>query len=228
MKPKSADFNSYIEVIDQEIKKRKYKWNLTSLAWLDFDDVSQIIRLHIFNKWSQYDQSKPIQPWLNRIISHQISNLIRNLHTNVARPCLRCDASKSQDTDGCRIYGKQCNDCPLFADWTKRKQSAYNIKIPVSIEHHVNEVSMISDNETEMTSKINQIHEKMKEILKPIEYQVYEGLYILHEDEDKVAKKIGYISNENGRNPGYKQIKNIKKTILEKFKKCMEKGEIDA
>ena len=36
------------EAHDQEIQKRRGKWNLKSLAWMDFDDISQIIKLHIF------------------------------------------------------------------------------------------------------------------------------------------------------------------------------------
>jgi hypothetical protein len=67
----------------------------------------------------------------------------------------------------------------------------------------------------------------MKEILKPIEWKVYEGLFILNEDEETVAKKLGYISNEKGRAPGYKQIKNIRKNVITKVKKYLTSGEID-
>jgi hypothetical protein len=224
-KKKKPNYNDYKEVIDAEIAKRKYKWNLNSLPWLDFDDVAQIIRFHIFAKWDKYDSSRPIQPWLNAIIHNQIRNITRNIYGNYTRPCLRCDAA--EDNDGCKIYHKQCEACPLFADWKKRKLPAYNIKLPVSIENHSNEVHNISDESTDISSQIQKIHQKMKEILKPIEYKVYEGLFILHEDEGIVAKKLGYISNEKGRPPGYKQIKNIRKTIIVKIKKCIDLGEID-
>jgi hypothetical protein len=222
---KKPNFDDYLAIIDTEIAKRKYKWHLDSLAWMDFDDVSQIIRIHVYTKWHQYDPARPIQPWLNAVISSQIKNLIRNNYGNYARPCLRCDAA--EDNSGCKIYGTQCNSCPLYADWQKRKQPAHNIKLPVSIENHTNEVREISDNSHDVTEQINKIHKKMKEVLKPLEYQVYEGLFILHEDEAKVAEKLGYISNEKGRTPGYKQIKNIRKMIITKVKKCMVSGEID-
>ena len=39
-KPKRPQFEECIDIIDQEIKKRRNKWNLTALAWMDFDDVS--------------------------------------------------------------------------------------------------------------------------------------------------------------------------------------------
>ena len=38
---------------------------------------------------------------------------------------------------------------------------------------------------------------------------------------------MGYKTNEQGRNPGYKQIKNVQKRIITKAKKLLEKGEID-
>jgi len=38
---------------------------------------------------------------------------------------------------------------------------------------------------------------------------------------------MNYKSSEEGRLPGYKHIKNIKKAIIEKVKKVLEKGEID-
>ena len=57
------------EAIDNEIRKRRGKWRLTSLAWIDFDDVSQIIRIHIYKKWEQWDQERPLLPWINKIIT---------------------------------------------------------------------------------------------------------------------------------------------------------------
>ena len=210
-------YEDYLEIIDLEISKRRYKWTLTSLAWMDFDDVSQIIRIHVHNKWAQYDPARPIQPWLNAVITTQIKNIIRNNHGNYARPCLRCDAAEGEK--GCKIYGKQCDSCPIYADWKKRKQSAYNIKLPLSIENHAHEIHQISDETHDVSNQVDKVHKKMKEILKPIEYKVYEGLFILNEDEDVVAAKLGYISNEKGRPPGYKQIKNIRKTVIAKVKK---------
>ena len=71
------------------------------------------------------------------------------------------------------------------------------------------------------------MHLKMNQILKPNEWIVYEGLYIKNLEEDEVAKKLGLKSNEKNRKPGYKQIKNLKKSILRKAKECIEKGGIE-
>lgn len=224
-KKHALPFEHFLRIIDEEISKRRNKWNLTSLNWMDYDDVSQIIRIHIYKKWHLFDQAKPIQPWLNVIISHQIKNLIRNVYSNFARPCLKCYAAT--DNNGCKIYKEQCEACPLYANWKKRKEPATNIKIPVSMENHSDEVRNIFDNASNVFVHIEMANEAMKKILKPLEYQVYEGLFILHEDEATIAKKLGYISNEKGRNPGYKQIKNIRKSIITKFKKALKDGVID-
>ncbi|NDG33354.1 sigma-70 family RNA polymerase sigma factor, partial [bacterium] len=91
---KKPSFESLIDVIDSEIIKRKNKWNLTAINWMDFHDVAQILRIHIHKKWHLYDHKKPLAPWVNRIISNQIKNLIRNNYSNFTRPCLKCAAAE--------------------------------------------------------------------------------------------------------------------------------------
>ena len=213
-------FEDCIQTIDAEIKKRKNKWNLTSLAWMDFDDVSQIVRIHIFKKWDLYDQSKPLGPWLNRIISNQIKNLIRNNYGNYARPCIKCAAAEGERE--CSIYQKQCSSCPLYSHWEKSKKGAHDTKLPVSLENHSQEVySMITDSfDVELSSAT--LHKRMKKVLKPVEWKVYELLYIENKEEKEVAKKMGYVTSEKNRSPGYKQIKNIKKSIIKKVKIILE------
>ena len=74
-KTKRPKFEDCIDVIDVEIAKRRSKWGLTALAWMDYDDVSQIIRIHIYKKWHLYDPSKNLLPWIRTIISNQLKNL---------------------------------------------------------------------------------------------------------------------------------------------------------
>jgi len=221
-KPK---FDDYIEIIDQEIIKRKNKWALTSLQWLDFEDVAQIIRIHIFKKWEQYDSSKPIQPWLNRIITNQIRNIIRNSYSNFVRPCLRCAAALPDD--GCSIYIEQCSRCPLYQTWEKKKKNAYNIKITVPMTSHEHEVKENWEEGIDIEASAQRLHKRMKVILKPLEWKVYEALFINNEDEKKVAERLGYITNEKNRHPGYKQIKNIRKIIIDKAKKIISDDQVD-
>ena len=218
-------FEDSIDVIDKEIIKRRNKWNLTAISWMDFDDVSQILRLHIYKKWHLYDSSKPLSPWLNKIISNQIKNLIRNNYGNYCRPCLKCAAAEGGDL--CNIYGKQDSTCPLYANWEKTKKTAHDIKITVPLEYHSREIFDMQNNQKDITHSIVSLHKKMKRILKPLEWKVYKCLYILDMSEEDTAKEMGYKTTEKNRSPGYKQIKNIKKSIITKVKDSIEKGEID-
>ena len=218
-------FEECLDIIDQEIAKRRPKWTLTSITWMDFDDVSQMIRIHIHKKWEQYDPTQPIEPWINKIISRQIQNIVRNNFSNFARPCLKCSASMPDN--GCELYEKQCGDCPLYKVWEQRKKSAYDIKLPVSMEYHAHEVSEKFDSSIDTMNSIVKLNRKLKDILKPGEWTVYESIFIKGETEADVAKKLGYRSNEVNRTPGYKQIKNITKSIIAKTKKLIRDGDID-
>jgi hypothetical protein len=222
---KKPTFESSIESINSEILKRKSKWNLTAINWMDFSDVSQILRIHIYKKWHLYDHKKPLAPWVNRIISNQIKNLIRNNYSNFTRPCLKCAAAEGED--GCAIYGTQCNNCPLFANWEKSKKNAHDTKLTVSIENHTQEINDMSINNFNMEETAKNIHIKMEKVLKPIEWKVYNYLYIEGKDEEQTAKLMGYRTSEKNRIAGYKQIKNIKKIIILKVRKHLYNGDID-
>jgi RNA polymerase sigma factor (sigma-70 family) len=221
----SLTFESKIKEIDFEIQKRKSRWRLTSLSWMDFDDISQILRIHIYKKWHLYDPSKPLAPWLNRIISNQIKNLVRNHYGNYARPCLKCAAAESDNL--CSIYGSQGSDCPLYVNWERTKKVAHDLKVTLPIDNHYREVVGRESQQNYGEESITKIHKKMQSILKPLEWKVYDFLYIKGYSEEKTAKLMGYKTSEKNRSPGYKQIKNIKKSIIEKVKKSLQNDEID-
>jgi RNA polymerase sigma factor (sigma-70 family) len=222
---KKPTFESSIDSINSEIIKRKNKWNLTAINWMDFSDVSQILRIHIYKKWHLYNSEKPLAPWVNRIISNQIKNLIRNNYSNFTRPCLKCAAAEGDD--GCAIYSNQCNACPLYANWEKSKKNAHDTKLTVSIENHSQEINDKPIDNFNMEKTAQNIHNKMQKVLKPIEWKVYQHLYIEGKNEEQTAKLMGYRTSEKNRIAGYKQIKNIKKIIIVKVKKHLYNGDID-
>jgi RNA polymerase sigma factor (sigma-70 family) len=222
---KSKTFEECLDAINCEITKRRHKWNLTAIAWMDYDDVAQILRIHIHKKWALYDQTQPLGPWVNRVISRQIKNLIRNVYSNFSRPCLRCAAAEGES--GCRIYAKQCADCPLYATWEKTKKRAHNCKLPVSLENHSQEVFDMTDDNVDITRAASQLHEKMLKSLKPIEARLYDLLYIQNKTEEEVAKIMNYRTSEKGRAAGYKNIANVRKAIITKAKKLIAQGEVD-
>ena len=223
--PDAPTYEDNIPFIDAEIAKRKNLWNLSSIAWMDWDDVAQLIRIHIYEKWHLYNPKRPLGPWLNKVISHRFKNIVRNLWGNHVRPCLRCAAAEGENL--CKIYTTQCNACPLFAAWEKSKKKAYDVKFALPIEHYLNEEEISYHDEQNIDSIALAIHKRMEVLLKPSEWVVYKLLFIDHVPEEEVAVRMGYKSNENGRRPGYKQIRNIRKAIMDKVKKALRNDEID-
>jgi hypothetical protein len=219
-------FEESLKEIDEQIARARNKWNLTVLSWLSYEDVAQQIRIHIWKKWDLYDPEKPLGPWVNRVIQNQRRNIIRNLYTNFARPCLRCGAAEGQT--GCRIYHEQCVACPMYKEWYHTKKHAYDCKLPVPIDNQYEEASQnVQTRSIDIDESAGRLHRKMQEVLRPVEWRLYKCLYIEHQDDDAAAKMLGYTTNETGRSPGYKQIKNLKKAIIAKAKKVLENGEID-
>lgn len=215
-------FEECICIIDAELAKRKSKWRLSAIAWMDYEDVCQKIRLHIFNKWTQWDPNRGLLvPWVNRIITNQMTNLVRNNYSSFSRPCLQCP--HNQGGNLCELYNTQCSECPAYAKWEKSKKSAHDIKMPISI----NESFLNHDGEGESTSidikdsyhyvdyekDIEKIHHKMKEKLTIVEWKIYNFLFIEHKTDVEAARLMGYKTSEKNRSPGYKQIKKIKNKI---------------
>lgn len=224
---KSKDtFEDRIQDIDREIAKRRSRWQLKAITWMDFDDVAQIIRVHIHKKWKLWNQNRDLLPWLNRVISHQIRNIVRNVYSNYSRPCLRCPANQGEDL--CSIYHKQCSDCPLYAKWEKSRKRAYDIKLPVSIENHQQEVSERHDTRLDIEKAAKVLHGRMEKVLRPVEWRVYKALFIEHKSEEQVADEMGYRTSEKGRAKGYKRIKLIKNTILARAKEILQTDGIEA
>ena len=221
MSKKQLAYEDCADIIDNELAKRRHKWFLNSVAWLDFDDVCQIIRAHIHKKWAQWDQERSLEPWLNRIISNQLKNILRNSYGNYVRPCLNCPFNQSGMADGdseglCGFTpsNMQCNECPLYAKWEATKKDAYNTKMALTLENHKHEVgSMPEQDFLDIDGSLEKIHHYMKLELNEKKYKIYKMLFIEHMDESEVAKKMGYKTSEKGRSAGYKQIRNLKKSF---------------
>jgi len=221
--PPYITYEDKSDVIDEELRKRRGKWFLKSLAWIDYDDVAQIIRAHIYKKWEQWDQSRPLKPWLNRLITNQLKNILRNYYSNFVRPCLNCPFNQSPNLEdgkealcGFTSNGLQCNECPLFAKWEKTKKSAYDIKMAHSLESRPQEVGAMSGDPFLLEHAERKLHTEMQKSLNERQFMIYEMLFIQNLTEAEVAEKLGYRTNEKGRKAGYKQLKNLKKQFKEK------------
>jgi len=220
-KRQKLQYEEKAEIIDKEISKRKSKWRLTAITWMDYDDVSQIIRAHIFKKWDQWDQSRPIEPWLNTIISNQIKNLLRNNYQNFAKPCSGCPFNDQSETNGCSFTHTKMQDdnCPLYKKWARHKKNAYNIHLAVPIDAYNGDNSSQTNYMLTIDVMIEKVHSAMETNLSEKHYKIYKMLFIDSMSEEEVADVLGYKTNEVGRKRGYKQIKNLKS----KFKKIAKK-----
>lgn len=216
MPNKLFTFEDKFDIICKAINKKRNKWHLNAITWMDFDDVSQIIKLHIYKKWSMWDQSKPLEPWIGRIISNQLKNLVRNNYTNYVRPCLSCPHNLGEDQCSLTNNGFQNNDCVLFHKWEKTKKTGYDLKMPLTIENHKQEIESCIDNAPFSFSGVELLNFEMQKALTCKQYTAYVMLFLENKDEEDVAKYMGYKTTEKNRMIGYKQIKNLKKLFREK------------
>ena len=219
-------FEEKCDIIDKAILKKKNKWHLTAITWMDFDDVCQIIKLHIYKKWDMWDQQKPLEPWVGRVIANQIKNLIRNNYTNYARPCLSCVHNTGED--GCAISptGFQQNFCHIYAKWEKSKKSGFDLKITLPLENHQKEAEEKKDIEYFSFSSIEFLNSEMKKVLTEKQYTAYVMLFFENKDDEEVAKYMGYKTTEKNRMIGYKQIKNLKKFFKQKAIEILKNKDI--
>jgi RNA polymerase sigma factor (sigma-70 family) len=227
IKKQQETYEDYSDFIDQELAKRRKNWFLTSVAWVDFDDVCQIIRAHIYKKWTQWDQSRPIKPWINKIIANQMKNILRNHYSNYARPCLNCPFNSDAEYNLCSFTasGEQDTTCPLYKKWAKSKKNAYNIKITLSLENHINQIENSAESilGSDIESSTQKLINELKKQLNSRQYQAFDLLFIQNLNDEEAALAMGFKSSESGRKAGYKQIKNLKKTLKDKAVNILQK-----
>jgi RNA polymerase sigma factor (sigma-70 family) len=221
-------FEDKREDLDQLLLKYRPKWQLSALAWLDYDDVCQIIRLHIYNKWHLWDQSRPFRPWASMIISNQIKNLIRNNYTSFAKPCLRCKYNMGGTLCDWTKSGDQDRTCADFDKWKRKKERAYNIKLPLALDEGV-----ATQNTSSIKDQVNypvassKLHELVMTQLSERHKAIYVMIYIEHKDESDVAKRFGFKGDSTKRKTiRYKQISNLKKKFYRIALKIMEDHDI--
>lgn len=201
------------DIINLAILKQKYKWRLNAVKWFDFGDVEQIIKSHIAKKWHMWDQTRPLEPWIGRIISNQLRNLIRNHYGNYVRPCVNCQFARGE---GCTktLSTKQDTSCGLFAKWFKSKRNGLELKIPLSTEDFSKEIQNRAYTNFDFDVALNRLDKQMKEKLSDIHYCAYRMLYFQKKTEEDVARYMGYKISPEKNKLGYRQVKNLKKKFL--------------
>ncbi len=219
-------FEEKLPIIEIEIRKRRSKWQLNALKWMSFEDVEQIIKLHVFRKWDMWDQSKALEPWLSRIITNQIRNIIRNNYTNYVKPCMNCPYNLGDDFCALNISGSQDSSCAKYATWEKGKRHGFNIKLPLELENHTREAEEIPWNQVDFSQSISLLNQEMEKVLSENYFRAYKMIFFEQQSDEDVAKFLGYRSSEKNRKIGYKQIKNLKKLFRDKAIEILKNKDI--
>lgn len=219
-------FEDKLKEIEAALERKRSKWDLDAVAYIDYDDIKQIIMAHIYKKWHLWNQSKPIEPWLSRVVSNQFKNLLRNHYGNYARPCLRCKFNAGGTSCLKTISGNQEESCTEYRDWAKKKKAAYDIKLAVTMENHINEIYQRKDTFLDLGSALGKLQKEMKTHLNQRHFTAFNMLFVENKSEEEVAKFLGFKTNEKKRSAGYKQIKNLKKIFQEKAKEIIKEKDI--
>lgn len=222
-------FEDKIDVINELIAKRRNFWQLKAIADIDYEDVSQIIRHHIYNKWDQLDQSRPLENWLNRIITHQIKNIIRNVYDKVAPPCRSCSFNSGDTSCGFTNSGFKCDECPLYKKWSKNKKNGYNLLLAPSLDNpdHKDIISNSYSHDFDIDNAVDRFHLAMKKVLTARLWMAYDLIYIKGLPDEIVAKEMQLRTKETNRKPGYRQILNFKNKLVKIAKEVIVEFDVE-
>ncbi len=181
-------FEESLPEINRIVQSRRAAWTYISVD--PFEDISQEILMRVFKKWHTFDPKKgPLEHWLNRFVSNAILNEKRDRGGNRwAKPCIgggksngrSCTYNTGGDTCSYTKSGKQCAECPLYADWAKGRQHQFNIKSTVALDNHAQEVSNQQQDFLDIEGIQATLHRRMREETTPWEWRIFACLYIRH------------------------------------------------
>lgn len=189
-------FDESVSEIKRIVWSRKGGWTHVSL--MEWQDVSSVCTTRIWKQWHLYDGIRPLENWCNTIISNVFKNLKRDLRGRYDRPC--CGGGKANGAscvynlggDSCSFTKSrtQCAECPLYADWQKGRRHQFNIKSPVALENHTQEVSNMPSESFDIESVEGLMHKQMRANLTQWEWKVYDALYVRHLKPAKVCEEL--------------------------------------
>ena len=182
-----------------------------------------MVMIRLFKKYHLFHPAKgEFLHWVNKVISSAIKNILRDNYLKYNRPCLQCAKNLGGDVCSFTPSGKQCEECPLYAKWKKHKEQHFNVKQSLPLENHAQEAESQVGDFTNISEAKTIIDEKIKKKLRPIEYKLYELLYIENLNEREAGARLEYKQTNTKRGPGYQQIAKMKAKILEAAKKIID------
>lgn len=231
---KDLFFSAHYDEFCVWIERRRAKWRAVSI--LEFEDVKSMLLTRIYTQLHRYDEKRPLDRWVNTLISHAIRNLLRDFVFKNLRPCVSGKApgysTGSSYGQGCAYAlgdggcswtksGRQDCSCKFYAAWEKKKQPKFAISTPLSIENHIDESHSIQSDFMDIEAAKKLIDVKIMHRLSNEEAKIYKLLFIQHLDEETVGEKMGYKKQPNNPVPGYLRIRSAKLKIKEVAKQII-------
>jgi RNA polymerase sigma factor (sigma-70 family) len=217
-------FEDKNEELNKLLDIKRSDWMLNNI--LQYEDLCQIIRLHIYKKFSQWDQSRPFSAWASRVISNQIKNQIRNHYGRLTPPCIKGKGCPFNTGDGCQMTksGQKDSSCAAYAKWERSKKPAYELKTAAPLEDFDGACNSPYFN---FEQSVEKFHREMKRVLSDREYFAYDLIYLQHLSDEIVAQKMGFKTKEANRIPGYRQISNLKVKLTQIGKQVLETMDLE-
>lgn len=210
--------------IESLLEKARKRWELKAIAWMDYEDVKQIIRAHLARQWSKWDQSRPFGPWCNRTIINQILNQVRNHYGSFCRPCLKCPHNLG--SNGCSLNksGIQESSCEEFKKWETGKKNAYDVKITVPLEDGAINTTTCLYGEFDHEKSANNLHIRVLDSLTGFEKEVYSLIFVMgRSDEDAISLLKQALSSKINFS---KKLAELKKEFYLKAKEILNEEDI--
>ena len=212
------------EIINEEIRKRFNNWKLTFIHWIDFEDVSQLIKIHIFVKWNKWDQSRPFEPLVNRLITRRMINITRDYSKGIFPPCFNCKYNAGKDGDKylCKKTpsGIQSSECSIYDKWLKFRSAGKSTLFPLETIGYNNNISFNGSFDLGQAEK--KLHSIMKKKLNDKHYFIYKMLFIDGLEEEEIAELLRFKTSEKNRKAGYRQIINLKNKYKDIAKEVLQ------
>ncbi len=214
-------FEEVLPIVQTEIEKRRGDWRLTTM---DFDDVSQMVALRVFNKYGTFDPARgEFIHWLRVLIKHAIDNILRDNLMKFNRPCIGCPFNTSGTTCSYTQSGNQDEECAVYARWKQKKESEYNVRASLSLENHTNEAQNMQCDFIDIEAAKKVIDTKILLILNRREKRMYKLLYIKHKTPEQVGRMLKYkVSATSATYAGYQQLRKFQKRVVILAKQIIE------
>ncbi len=183
--------------INRIVQSRRGAW--TYLSLMEWSDVSAILIERVWAKWGTFNPERgPLENWVNTLVSRALMNLRRDLLLRWSRPCVGGWNARGKTCvhnlggDSCEITKshKQCEQCPIYADWKKAREHQLHIKSTVALDNHAQEVSNLQEDFCDYEGIKATLDAWMRRELTQWEYKLYHALYVRHISPSETSEEL--------------------------------------